>query len=60
MAGTMTAPRSPYTRSGTTEDYEAMRKDPAPLPYLQQALAIETGMYEVAESYLPPDRLAAG
>jgi hypothetical protein len=37
-----------------------MRKDPAPLPYLQQALTIakfEPGMYEVIESYLPDDKV---
>jgi len=35
-----------------------MRKDPAPLPYLTQALEIakfEPGMYEVVQSFLPPD-----
>ena len=36
------------------EDYQAMRENPAPLPYLQQALAIarfEPGMYEVVEIF---------
>jgi hypothetical protein len=36
------------------EDYQAMREDPAPLPYLKQALAIATfepGMYEVVRSF---------
>jgi hypothetical protein len=36
------------------EDYEAMRRNPAPLPYLQQALAIakfDPGMYEVVETF---------
>ena len=50
------SPRLRCTRSGVRFDYEAMRKDPAPLPYLQQALMIakfEPGMYEVIESYLP-------
>ena len=45
-----------YAQWRTIEDYEAMRKDPAPLPYLQEALAIATfepGMYEVVESFLP-------
>jgi hypothetical protein len=34
----------------------AMRKDPAPLPYLQQALTIakfEPGMYEVVGTHAP-------
>ncbi len=36
------------------EDYEAMRANPAPLPYLQQALTFarfEPAMYEVVETY---------
>ena len=35
-------------------DYEVMRADPAPLPYLQQALAIakfEPAMYEVVRTF---------
>ena len=38
------------------EDYEAMREDPGPLPYLQQALQIATfapGMYEVVQTFTP-------
>ncbi len=34
-----------------------MRRNPAPAPFLQQALALakfEPGMYEVVESYSPP------
>jgi hypothetical protein len=47
-----------YAQWRTIEDYEAMRKDPAPLPYLQGAMTIakfEPGMYEVVETYLPSD-----
>ncbi len=47
-----------YAQWRTIEDYEAMRKDPAPLPYLQEALTIakfEPGMYEVVESFAPGD-----
>jgi quinol monooxygenase YgiN len=47
-----------FARWRTIENYEAMRKDPTPLPYLQQALAIakfEPGMYEVVESFVPGD-----
>jgi quinol monooxygenase YgiN len=43
-----------YAQWRTVEDYEAMRKDPAPLPYLQEALTIATfepGMYEVVETF---------
>jgi hypothetical protein len=41
-------------QSRSVEDYEAMRKNPAPLPYLQRALTIATfepGVYEVVETY---------
>jgi len=47
-----------YAQWRSDEDYQAMRKDPAPLPYLTQALEIakfEPGMYEVVQSFLPPD-----
>jgi quinol monooxygenase YgiN len=43
-----------YAQWRSVEDYQAMRENPAPLPYLQQALAIakfDPGMYEVVESY---------
>ena len=43
-----------YARWRSVEDYQAMRENPAPLPYLQQALAIakfEPGMYEVVEIF---------
>ena len=46
-----------YAQWRSNEDYQAMRKDPAPLPYLKQALEIATfepGMYEVVRSFLPP------
>jgi heme-degrading monooxygenase HmoA len=46
-----------YAQWRSLEDYQAMRSDPAPLPYLQEALTISTfdpGMYEVVETYLPP------
>jgi hypothetical protein len=45
-----------YAQWRTIEDYEAMRRDPAPLPYLQEALTIATfepGMYEVVETFGP-------
>ena len=45
-----------YAQWRSNEDYQAMRKDPAPLPYLTQALAIakfEPGMYEVVQSFSP-------
>jgi quinol monooxygenase YgiN len=43
-----------YAQWRSVEDYQAMRANPAPLPYLQRALAIakfDPGMYEVVESY---------
>jgi quinol monooxygenase YgiN len=46
-----------YAQWRSNEDYQAMRKDPAPLPYLAQALAIakfEPGMYAVVQSFSPP------
>jgi quinol monooxygenase YgiN len=46
-----------YAQWRSNEDYQAMRKDPAPLPYLTQALEIasfEPGMYEVVQSFSPP------
>lgn len=42
-----------YAQWRTVEDYETMRRDPAPLPYLQEALTIATfepAMYEVVET----------
>jgi quinol monooxygenase YgiN len=50
-----------YAQWRSIEDYEAMRKNPAPLPYLQQALALakfEAGMYEVVETFSPGDAVA--
>jgi hypothetical protein len=47
--------RSRCTLNGrSVEDYQAMRENPAPLSYLQQALAIakfDPGMYEVVDTY---------
>ena len=43
-----------YAQWRSVEDYQAMRGNPAPLPYLQEALAIarfEPGMYEVVEIF---------
>ena len=45
-----------YSQWRSIDDYEAMRRNPAPLPYLQQALAFakfEPAMYEVLEIFLP-------
>jgi quinol monooxygenase YgiN len=43
-----------YAQWRSAEDYEAMRGNPVPLPYLEQALGIakfEPGMYEVVEIF---------
>lgn len=43
-----------YAQWRSAEDYQAMRENPAPLPYLEQALAIakfEPGMYEVVATF---------
>ena len=48
-----------YAEWRSAGDYEAMRTDPAPLPYLRQALTIasfEPGMYEVVRSFSPSSR----
>jgi len=45
-----------YAQWRSNEEYQAMRKDPGPLPYLQQALAIakfEPGMYEAVQTFSP-------
>ncbi len=45
-----------YAQWRSAADYEAMRKDPRPLPFLQEALTFakfEPGMYEVVGVFLP-------
>jgi quinol monooxygenase YgiN len=45
-----------YAQWQSLEDYEAMRKDPAPVPYFREALTIASfapAMYEVVESFAP-------
>jgi quinol monooxygenase YgiN len=46
-----------YAQWRTMEDYERMRKDPAPAPFLQEALSFatfESGSYQVVETFAPP------
>jgi quinol monooxygenase YgiN len=48
-----------YAQWRSAEDYEAMRQDPRPLPFLEEALKIakfEPGMYEVVRTFSPIDR----
>lgn len=43
-----------YSQWRTIEDYEAIRRDPAPLPSFQEVLTFATfepGMYEVVETF---------
>jgi quinol monooxygenase YgiN len=45
-----------YAQWRSVEDYQAMRQDPDPLPFLQEALAIATfepGLYEVVQTFAP-------
>jgi quinol monooxygenase YgiN len=47
-----------YAQWRSVEDYQAMRENPAPMHYFQQALAIakfEPDMYEVVETFSPAD-----
>lgn len=49
-----------YAQWRSAEDYQAMRKDPGPRPYLEQALALakfEPGIYEVVETYSAEDEI---
>src|SRR6266700_2108868 len=45
-----------YAQWRSAEDYHAMRQDPAPLPFLEEALRIakfEPGIYEVVRTFSP-------
>jgi quinol monooxygenase YgiN len=45
-----------YAQWRSVDEYQAMRRDPAPLPFLQEALTIATfepGMYEVVQTFAP-------
>jgi heme-degrading monooxygenase HmoA len=47
-----------YARWSSLTDYEAMRQDPAPRPFLEAALSIarfDPGMYEVVREFGPPN-----
>ena len=46
-----------YAQWRSLDDYETMRRDSGPTPYLQEALTIakfEPGIYDVVESFAPP------
>ena len=45
-----------YAQWRSIEDYQAMRQDPTPLPFLEEALTIakfEPGVYEVVRTFAP-------
>jgi quinol monooxygenase YgiN len=45
-----------YAQWRSVEDYEAMRRDPGPRPFLEEALTFakfEPGMYEIARGFSP-------
>src|SRR5215472_2512419 len=45
-----------YAQWRTMEDYEAMRRDPTPAPFLEEAMtfaSFEPGTYEVVETFAP-------
>lgn len=47
-----------YAQWRSVEDYQAMRQDPTPLPFLEEALTIasfDPGMYEVVQTFAPFD-----
>jgi quinol monooxygenase YgiN len=47
-----------YAQWRSVDDYESMRRDPGPLPFLEEALTIakfEPGMYEIAGRFSPRD-----
>ena len=46
-----------YAQWRSAEDYQAMRQDPGPQPFLEEALTIakfEPGMYEIMRTFWPP------
>ena len=45
-----------YAQWRSAEDYQSMRQDRGPLPFLEEALTIarfEPGMYEIVRTFLP-------
>jgi quinol monooxygenase YgiN len=45
-----------YAQWRSVEDYESMRRDPGPLPFLEESLTIarfEPGMYEIVRTFAP-------
>ncbi len=52
-----------YAQWRSPEDYQAMRQDPGPLPFLEEALTIaefEPGMYEIVTTFWPDGEKSHG
>ena len=52
-----------YAQWRSAEDYQAMRQNPGPLPFLEEALTIakfEPGMYEIARTFRPVGEKSQG
>jgi hypothetical protein len=52
-----------YAQWRSAEDYQAMRQDPGPLPFLEEALTIakfEPGMYEIVRTFWPAGEKSHG
>jgi len=52
-----------YAQWRSAADYHAMRQDPGPLPFLEEALTIakfEPGIYEIVRTFLPAGERAQG
>jgi quinol monooxygenase YgiN len=52
-----------YAQWRRAEDYQAMRQDPGPLPFLQEALTIakfEPGVYEIVRTFWPAGEKSQG
>ena len=52
-----------YAQWRSAEDYQAMRQDPGPLPFLDEALTIakfEPGMYEIVQTFWPAGEKSQG
>jgi quinol monooxygenase YgiN len=48
-----------YAQWRSKEDYESMRRDPGPRPFLEEALTfatLEPGMYEIVRTFHPAER----
>ncbi len=48
-----------YAQWRSAADYESMRRDPGPRPFLEEALTFATfepGMYVIARKFLPADK----